>query len=101
MYILAVDWYRDPAIFRNAQIINDGVRFPVDVRFGEMLKVVVNGNIAAWMDGEDADVVSVADGVIKLQGRGVCDLFIADSISGKLEKRTVDFGGNGIVTVNI
>ena len=101
MYILAVDWYRDPAIIRNAQIINDGVRFPVDVRFGEMLKVVVNGNIAAWMDGEGADVVSVADGVIKLQGRGVCDLFIADSISGKLEKRTVDFGGNGIVTVNI
>lgn len=94
IYVLAADWYRDPDFARNAEFLLDGNKYAVDVRFGAPVKIVVNGKNAAWVYSDDADVISVDENSVKLQGYGKVDVVTVSN--GKLEHYTVDFADSAV-----
>ncbi len=88
IYALAVDWYHDPDALRSAKL-RFGGEYPISLRFSEPVKIVINGDTAAWTDCADADVLSVGE-TIKVQGIGSCVLSIVRN--GELKTVDVDFG---------
>lgn len=99
IYLLAVDWYNSPDTIRRAKLVLGAKKYPIDINFGEMLKIVVKDNVAAWTCNDSADVLEVGNGFIKLQGIGTVKLCVVKN--GNLFEQTVDFSDNAIKTVNL
>jgi hypothetical protein len=70
VYFLAVDWYRAPEILRHAKLIIGKNEHEISLPFGVMIKASVSGGFAAYPDSENAEVISVKDGIARLQGTG-------------------------------
>lgn len=70
VYFLAVDWYRDPSEQRRATLCLGNTRHVLSFPFGVMIKAAVWENFAAYPHSEDGEVLSVKNGVARLQGIG-------------------------------
>lgn len=89
LYVLAVDWFRAPEAPRNATLILGGHQHPFTLPFGVMLKIVAQGQLAAWADSEEADVLALSDKGITVQGTGKATIrMIRD---GRAIQKVVDF----------
>ena len=99
VYFLAADWYRAPENMRTATLRigknNHVVTFP----FGTMIKASVWQGYGAYPHTESAEVISVKDGVAKLQGTGKVNFtFLCDE---KSYNKTVDFTSSPVVEITI
>jgi len=74
-------------------------KYDVNINFGRMLKAVVSGNVGAWFESEDCDVLEISDGKITVQGIGTGILNIAQN--GNVRSLTVDFTDNSISALEI
>lgn len=101
IYVLAVDWYNDPVGARKAKLILNTVEYPMELTFGNMVKVVAKADddCAAWFTTENADVLEISNGSIKVQGIGNAELVIAKN--GKLAKQTICFDDEAVKLIEL
>ena len=99
IYFLATDWYHADAPVHTAFLRIGDFKYPINISYGTMIKAVGSGNVGAWFDNEDCDVLEIADGMIKVQGIGSGKLFVAKN--GLVSEREVDFSANSVLTVEI
>jgi hypothetical protein len=93
-YVLAVDWFRDPAALRHATLRLGDTSYDVALPFGVMLKCVTNGQAAAWAECENGEVLSITDRTVTVQGTGKALFRFAKG--GAARSLTVDFTTNPI-----
>lgn len=89
VYFIAIDWYRDPNVLRNAYLRIGKEKYCVEFPFGVMIKCVCNDTCAAWAESEDGEVLSVSENLVRVQGTGKVVFCIAKN--GNVEKINVDF----------
>lgn len=70
VYFLAVDWYRAPDIERHAKLIIGASAHDISLPFGVMIKASVFEGFAAYPHCEHGEVISVKDGIARVQGTG-------------------------------
>ena len=70
IYLIAVDWYRDPAAIRRATLRVGEHRYGVELPFGVMLKCVTRGDVLAYPHTEDGEVLSIDGDTVRVQGVG-------------------------------
>lgn len=99
IYVTAVDWYKDPSEIRKAELVLNGKKYPVEMPFGVMFKIVINDNIAAWTDTESSEVLCVNENEIKVQGFGDAMLYTVKN--GSLNCCKITFADNAVITLNI
>jgi len=91
IYFLAVDWYRAPEILRHAKLRIEENEFDITLPFGVMIKTSVCDKYAAFPHSENAEVISVKDGMARVQGTGRVKFTF---INGKDSyKKEIDFTG--------
>ncbi|MBQ7799755.1 MAG: hypothetical protein IJ370_04620 [Oscillospiraceae bacterium] len=88
-YVLAVDWYKDPEVMRQAKLRVERNKYDIDVPFGSMLKIVVKDDVAAWSEDESVEILLITENIITLQGYGKTKIKIAHG--GSLVEREIDF----------
>ena len=66
VYFLAIDWYKEPSALRYANLIISGNKHKVTFPFGTMIKVSVWLKYAAYPHTENAEVISVKDGIARV-----------------------------------
>ena len=97
VYVLAVDWFRDPDKIRRAAIRTGEKRYEFGLKFGTLVKAVVNGADLAYSTSENAVVESVGNGEITVRGYGKA------TIKGRVCNREfeilVDFSRSPTVTI--
>ena len=89
LYLLAVDWYRDPAALRRATLLAEGFEYPISLPFGVMLKAVLQEGTLLYPHSEEAEVLSIGKETALLQGVGRCEFTICKE--GKQKTVSVDF----------
>ncbi len=77
IYFLAIDWFDASAPTHTATLRVGEYEYPVNVRYGTMIKAVASGNVAAWFDSEECDVLEITKDGIKVQGIGTGMLNVA------------------------
>ena len=98
-YFLAVDWWNPKDTPHKAVLKVGDASYEIDVPWGVMLKVVTNGDIAAWCTSEDGEVLSVADDMVVVQGVDECDFCI---VSGDaINTVTFNFDKHAIRTISL
>lgn len=85
-YVLAVDWFRAPEPLRHASLRLGQNRYPVELPFGVMLKIVTDGKRAAWCLSEEGEVLRLEPEGAVVQGAGLQTFCLAQN--GEL--RTVE-----------
>lgn len=98
-YFLSTDWYCADEPNRVAKLRIGSDKYDVNINFGRMLKAVVSGNVGAWFESENCDVLEISDGKITVQGTGTDVLNIVQN--GKARCITVDFTDNSIRALDI
>ena len=97
VYVLAIDWFRDPDKIRRAAIRTGEKRYELGLKFGTLVKAVVNGADLAYSTSENAVVESVGNGEITVRGYGKA------TIKGRVCNREfeilVDFSRSPAVTI--
>ena len=97
VYVLAVDWFRDPDKIRRVAIRTGEKRYELGLKFGTLVKAVVNGADLAYSTSENAVVESVGNGEITVRGYGKA------TIKGRVCNREfeilVDFSRSPAVTI--
>ena len=96
-YFLSTDWYCSDEPNRTAKIRIGNDKYDLDINFGRMIKAVASGNVCAWFDSEDCDVLEVTEGSVKVQGIGQGKLYVA--FNGEKKVFDVDFADSSIVCV--
>lgn len=94
VYLLAVDWYREPTLLRRATLRVGAYAYDVSMPFGVMLKCVVNRDTAAWAEDENGEVLSIDRDTVTVQGRGVVTFCLAKE--GETKRHCVDFSDSPI-----
>ena len=61
--------------------------------------IVAKNNIAAWPESDEAEILSVTDGKVTVQGTGKTQVFVARG--GKISEHTLDFTNNNAVEIKI
>ena len=89
LYLLAVDWYNDPAPLRSATLLADGYRYPVELPFGTMIKCLWRKGVAVYCHSEEGEVLSIGETAARVQGTGKCTFTVCKD--GKTQTHTVDF----------
>ena len=85
VYLTPTDWQNPPDFMRKATLRVGTERYDIELPFGEITKIVVSGNVAAWPKDSDFDVLSAAP--LKVQGEGETTVFIAKD--GKIIKEKI------------
>lgn len=99
LYVLAVDWYRNPEIMRKAVLKIGCQKYNIDVPFGSMLKIVAKDSLAVWSEDENVEVLLITANVVTLQGYGKTKIkFTKD---GKICEREIDFTHKPIQAIQI
>ena len=89
IYFLSIDWFEASAPAHSVALRIGECEYPVEVRYGTMIKAVAKDEVAAWFDSEECDVLSICDNRIKVQGVGTGTLFIAKD--GEKKCLDIDF----------
>ena len=97
IYFLATDWFNADAPCHRAALRIGKHKYEFDISYGTMIKAVVSGDVGAWFDSEECDVLSVSDGKIEVQGIGQGRLFVAKA--GSVTEKTIDFSSNVVQTI--
>ena len=71
VYFLAIDWYRPTQPLRTATLRIGENRHTVSFPFGTMIKASVWEDYAAYPHSEEAEVISVKNGIARIQGTGI------------------------------
>ena len=99
VYFLAADWYRAPENMRTVTLRVGENKHTVSFPFGTMIKASVWQSFAAYPHTESAEVISVKNGVAKLQGTGKVNFtFLCGE---KSYEKTVDFTSSPVVEITI
>ena len=98
IYLLAVDWYREPSIMRKAILIIGSHRYEIDVPFGVMLKCVVKDGVGVYAYTEDVEILNVDSNTCRVQGTGRDSIVILSE--GKATTKAVDFSEQTIQVVS-
>jgi hypothetical protein len=99
IYFLAIDWFNPSEPTHTAKIILNDCEYPIDVRYGTMIKAVATDNIAAWFDCEECDVLEISENAVKVQGIGSGRLFVAKN--GEIKVIDIDFSEKSLLTLEI
>lgn len=99
IYFLSTDWYNAEEPVHSVALRIGEQKYALNIAYGTMIKAVVSGDVGAWFDCENCDVLEVADGKIKVQGIGQGKLFVAND--GLVTEQNVDFGANSIQYLEI
>ena len=99
VYFLSTDWYNAEEPVHSVTLRIGEQKYALNIAYGTMIKAVVSGDVGAWFDCENCDVLEVADGKIKVQGIGQGKLFVAND--GLVTEQNVDFGANSIQYLEI
>ena len=99
IYFLSIDWFDAAEPTHTATIRVGDNDYPIDVRYGTMIKVVANEKVAAWFDCEDCDVLEVSENTIRVQGVGQGKLFVARN--GEIKTFDVDFNDKSLFDVEL
>ena len=98
-YFLSTDWYCADEPERTAKLRIGNDKYDVNIGFGRMIKAVVSGNVGAWFDCEECDVLEIKENRITVQGAGIGTLHIAKN--GEQRSLDVDFGQCSILSFNV
>ena len=99
VYFLAADWYRAPENMRSATLRIGDKCYVVTFPFGTMIKASVWKHFGAYPHSENAEVISVKDGIAKLQGAGKVNFTFLNN--GKSYEKTVDFTNSPVTEIKI
>ncbi len=99
VYFLAADWYRAPDLIREATLRIGDNRHTVSFPFGTMIKAAVSQKFAAYPHSEDAEVISVKNGVAKLQGTGRVKFTFINGAQSREEE--IDFTAKSVIEIKI
>ena len=88
-YLTPVDWYRDPNPVRTASLRIGEQILPLQLHFGVLMKLVDMENMAAWTEEETAEVLSVSENRITVQGVDTVHLKVARA--GTVKQYELDF----------
>jgi hypothetical protein len=99
IYFLAIDWFNADSPIHKATLRVGEKDYSIDVRYGTMIKAVVSGDVAAWFDCEDCDVLEVSENAIRVQGVGQGKLFVARN--GEIKTFDVDFNDKSLFDVEL
>ena len=97
IYLLPVDWYRDPALIRKAYFRADGYKYEAAMPFGVMIKAVSDGKRVAWPHDENGEVICLTENGARVQGTGKVLFTLAQN--GEKKEIEVDFAGASVQTV--
>ncbi|MBQ8600040.1 MAG: hypothetical protein IJ407_01480 [Clostridia bacterium] len=89
IYLLAIDWYRDPASLRSATLIADGHRYPIELPFGTMIKGIYKDGTLLYPHEESAEVLEINGATARVQGTGTALFTVCRD--GKTKDIFVDF----------
>lgn len=96
-YFTAVDWYNPSMEKRCAKMVFEGSSYCIEMGFGEIVKVVIDGHRAVWPLDDSAEVLSVSDQFFTVQGVGLQKFCIA--ADGVVNACEVDFGDDCVRTI--
>lgn len=99
IYVIAVDWYNDPTLARKFTLRVGSDRYELQLPFGTMLKIAVNGNKAAFVYSEAAEIVFVEADTVSVYGAGEMVLNIAEN--GKITEMPLSFGDSSKLDISI
>ena len=99
VYFLAMDWYKDPTAPRSATLRIGENRHALSFPFGTMIKATVWNSYAAYPHSEDAEVISVENGVARLQGVGIVNFTFLNG--DKSYEKPIDFTSSPVVEIKI
>ena len=99
IYVLAVDWYNDPHTNRSFTLRLGSHKYSLKIPFGTMLKIVIKGNIAAFVYNEDAETDFGEDNTVTVQGSGDMTLKIAQD--GTITDIPMHFGNAHKLNISI
>ncbi len=97
IYFLSIDWFDASAPTHTAALRIDEYEYPVEVRYGTMIKAVAIDKIAAWFDSEECDVLEINSDGIKVQGVGNGTLNIAEN--GSITRLETDFSDASVKVI--
>ena len=98
-YVTPVDWYNDPEPVRHAMLRVGDVCHPLSLKFGEITKIVAKGNVAAWPDDQNFEILSVSDNSVTVQGAGRCVINIIRN--GKHITKKVDIHTDPVAEIKL
>ena len=98
-YVTPVDWYNQPDFKRHATLRVGNDRYPVDLTFGTIVKILATDTAAAWTEEDTADVLSVTDHAVTIQGLDAVTLHVVRG--GKETVISVDCSKTPMQTVTI
>ena len=98
-YFLSTDWYDADEPSHAVYLRIGSQNYEFNIAYGTMIKAVVSGEIGAWFDCEDCDVLGIADGKIKVQGIGEGKLFVAKD--GQIIEKIVDFATDSVMYLEV
>ena len=94
LYFIATDWYNDPAAPRKGTLLLNGKRYAVDVPFGQLVKIVARDGVAVWPEADCNEVLSIENGIARVQGVGRSVFHIA--AQGAVRDAAVDFNDQAV-----
>lgn len=94
IYLLAVDWYRDPAKIRKCHVRAGGYKYEAQMPFGVMIKAVSDGERAAWPHDENGEVIALTDAGARVQGTGKVVFTLARN--GAAREFEIDFSAASV-----
>ena len=97
VYVLAVDWYRDPDKIRSARLRIGERTHDFELTFGTMPKIVVRGDNFAYATSENAVVTEISDGEITVRGYGKTT--VKGSVAGRYFELPADFAAYPTITL--
>jgi len=98
-YVLAVDWYNDPSAMRHFVLTIENNKYDLEIPFGVMLKIAVNGNTAVFSYSEDAEICFVDENTVNVQGIGEISVMIVKN--GNVSQKTLDFSTDPDIDIYI
>ena len=98
-YVTPVDWYHEPDFARSATLRVGKDHYDLSLRFGEIIKIVTNATTAAWAEEMDAEVLSLEDGRVTVQGVDSVTLHVCRD--GKESVYTLDCTTEPVASVEI
>ena len=98
-YVTPVDWHNEPTDLRHAMLRLGDTCHLLSLKFGEITKVVTNGNVAAYPVNSEHEVLSVNENTVIVQGSGKCEVVVFRN--DKRRTYTVNIGKNPIAEIKL
>ena len=99
IYVLAVDWYNDPAAERTFTLCVDGYKYELHIPFGIMMKIAVKNGKAVFAYSEDAEIIFKDNHTVSVQGHG--DMTVNVAKEGIVEAHELAFGDHFSIDISI